>query len=143
MERIGSCPVFYSVGNFYFSDMTDAQGEYVFKEAPRNREGLGVLLTFQRRGMKPAYELLSFWNNTQEAVPDRHRRASRRVRSTSIPLQTYRGDAYVDWYEEHRSRFDRWYSRWHFGLRPKGFRGTLLSVKNLLIHRLSSGSSCL
>jgi len=115
MEHIGSCPVFYSIGNFYFSDIPDGNGRWITREAPRNREGLGVLITF-RRGKKPAHELLSFWNTKREAVSDPLRRAYRRSRSTSIPLQIHSGDAYAEWYKAQRARFDKWDIRWHFAL---------------------------
>jgi poly-gamma-glutamate capsule biosynthesis protein CapA/YwtB (metallophosphatase superfamily) len=126
MEVIGNCPVFYSLGNFYFAETSSAAGERV-REAPRNREGLGVKLIFQK-GQAPQYELLSFWNNDHEARQDRFQRASRRLISTSRPLQKYRGDAYLAWYKKQRAYFDKWTIRWHFSLMQRGVIGTLQKI---------------
>ena len=124
MEVIGTCPVFYSLGNFYFAERQDNAGNWLSRQAPRNREGLGVKFTFQHN-RKPEYELLSFWNNGQEAVLDKICRAMRRMRSTSIPLQIYQGTAYRNWYKIQRARFDKWDSRWHFEVMKRGVVDTL------------------
>jgi hypothetical protein len=124
MEMIGSCPVFYSLGNFYFSEQKDDQGNWILKEAPRTREALGVGLSFQR-GRRPEYQLFSFWNNGKEAVHDPAGRAARRLKSTSAPLVKHKNDAYARWYQRRRARFDRLDYRWHFVLRRRGVVSTL------------------
>jgi poly-gamma-glutamate synthesis protein (capsule biosynthesis protein) len=126
MEIIGNSPVFYSLGNFYFAEQGDQAG-VMLREAPRNREGLGVKLTFQH-GKPPEYELLSFWNNCREARQDLLRRASRRLHSTSRALRKYDGDAYLTWYKTERACFDKWTIRWHFGLMQRGLIGTLQRI---------------
>jgi hypothetical protein len=131
MEVIRNCPVFYSVGNFYFAEKRNVPGESL-KEAPRNREGLGVKLIFQQ-GQPLVYELLSFWNNNREAQQDRFHRAARRLYSTSRPLGKYRGDAYLAWYKTARARFDKWTIRWHFGLMQRGLIGTLQKIVEKLV----------
>lgn len=114
MEIIGSCPVFYSVGNFYFSDM----------EAPRNREGLGVQISF-RRGERPEYRILSFWQTKGKVLLDPLRRAARRMERVSRPLGRLENAGYAEWYAVKLARFDKWGARWHFGFRRLGVRGTI------------------
>lgn len=127
MEVLGGCPVFYSIGNFYFAEKRNSEGNWILQEAPRNREGLGVRFTFLR-GQDPQYVLLSFWNDKLEAVPDLAHRASRRMQSASLPLRKHHGAPYIYWYKTQRARFDRWDSRWHFGLLKRGIFGTLRRI---------------
>jgi hypothetical protein len=127
MELAGSCPVFYSLGNFYFEDIPDGRGGWIARGAPRNREGLGVEISF-RRGEMPGYQLWSFWNTRREVVVDPRRRAARRMAAASRPLRQCQGSEYAAWYAAERARFDRWGSRWHFGVRRLGFRGTMRRV---------------
>jgi poly-gamma-glutamate capsule biosynthesis protein CapA/YwtB (metallophosphatase superfamily) len=47
MEWIGDCPVFYSIGNFYFANFSNHHAGWTGKQAPRNPEGLGVEISFQ------------------------------------------------------------------------------------------------
>jgi hypothetical protein len=124
MEVIGSCPIFYSIGNFYFSDITSTDGKWVIEQAPRNREGLGVQITFQQ-GAEPRYQVLSFWMAKRQVILDPLRRAVRRMRSVSQPLHRLKGTEYEDWYQVHRSRFDKWGGRWHFGVRRLGGLGLI------------------
>ncbi len=124
MEVIGSCPVFYSIGNFYFSDFPDDHGGWTVREAPRNREGLGVHILF-RKGEKPRYRLFSFWKERWQSFPDPLHRAARRIRIVSQPLQRYQGAEYDDWYADKRVRFDRWGYRWHFRMRQLGIHGSI------------------
>ena len=39
MELIGTCPVFYSLGNFYFSDFCDERGEWLARRLPGTVKG--------------------------------------------------------------------------------------------------------
>jgi len=105
MEIIGSCPVFYSIGNFYFSQ----------KRAPRNRAGLGVQITL-RRGQKPEYRMLSFWQKRGQVVRDPLHRAARQVESASQPLHQFQGPEYARWYDAKQASFRKWAYRWHFAL---------------------------
>ena len=123
-EIVEGRPIFYSLGNFFFADFPDDRGGWICRQAPRNREGLGVLIRM-RRGEQPEYEVQSFWNEGAETVPDRTERARWRMVRSSHPLQK-RGDAaYGEWYSAKRARFDRWAYRWHFGVRRLGLRGTI------------------
>jgi hypothetical protein len=131
MEVFGTCPVFYSIGNFYFVTKKECSREGT-QEAPRNREGLGIRFTF-RQGKQPEYELLSFWNNTQESRLDWFGRAARRMKSTSAPLRKYQKDAFTQWYRTQRAYFDRWTIRWHFGLMQRGLLGTLQKIVEKLV----------
>jgi hypothetical protein len=124
METIGSCPVFYSIGNFYFSDIADRRGGWISQEAPRNREGLGVQISFQR-GKRPGYQALSFWNTKSRVVLDPSCRAVRRMDWVSRPLRQFQNSGYPDWYAVERARFDKWDGRWHFGVLRRGLGGTL------------------
>jgi hypothetical protein len=128
MEIIGSCPVFYSIGNFYFSDIADGRGGWITRQAPRHREGLGVQVSF-RRGKRPEYQILSFWQTRGQVVLDSTRRAVRRMEMVSRPLQRFQNSGYAEWYSVQRARFDRWDYRWHFGLWRLGIRGL---VRHLL-----------
>lgn len=124
METFASCPVFYSLGNFFFSDFVDHNGKWVNQAAPRNREALGLQISFTR-GAKPEFKALSFWQADTQCVADTAHRAAKRLKGFSIPLQRYSGDAYKTWYLSKRRRFDRFWIRWYFSLPRMGFRGTL------------------
>ncbi|HOQ99412.1 MAG TPA: CapA family protein [Anaerolineae bacterium] len=122
MEVIGRCPVFYSLGDLYFSEIRDDRGNWIVRRAPRNREGLGIEITFAR-GKNPTYQALSFWQQGSQVAPDPRGRAARRMAWASRPLQRFQGSRYAEWYGAQRSRFDRWGGRWHFGVRKLGWRG--------------------
>jgi hypothetical protein len=124
MEIIGACPVFYSIGNFYFSNIADHRGEWLTRQAPRNREGLGIQVSF-RQGQRPEYHAFSFWQARRQAVLDPLHRAARRMAVVSRPLQRFQDSEYVEWYTVRRARFDRWGYRWHFGVRRLGIRGAV------------------
>ena len=127
MESINSCPVFYSIGNFHFSDFSDHRGVWIVQQAPRNREGLGVQVSF-RRGRRPEYRVLSFWQTRRQVVLDPIRRADRRMAWVSRPLRRFQSSEYDEWYAVKRARFDRWWARWHFGVRRLGIRGLIRYV---------------
>lgn len=124
MEVVGTCPVFYSLGNFYFSEFEENSGSRVIKWAPRNREALGINISF-KHGMKPDYKILSFWQVKGRVVKDSLRRAARRMKSTSSPLVRFIGKDYDKWYSAERNRFDRYWIRWHFGVRRLGWWGSV------------------
>lgn len=130
MEAFEGKPVFYSLGNFYFSDIPDANGGWVTRAAPRNREALGVLITLQR-GAKPTCQPLSFWQYNGQTLPDANRRAERRLEQASVPLQTLHGNMYADWYAHDRARFDQWDYRIYFRLWQVGLDG----LAKKILHR--------
>jgi hypothetical protein len=120
MEMIGSCPVFYSLGNFFFSDIPDGQGGWLVRQAPKNRIGLGVRLSF-RLGRMPEYGLVSFWRLRNRVVLDPIYRAARNLEYISQPLRQWRGLEYAEWHvKEHAAFFRRGYL-WHFGLWTMGW----------------------
>jgi hypothetical protein len=121
-ETIGSCPVFYSLGNFYFADITDASGGYVVQMSPRNQEGLGVLVDFQR-GRKPECSPLSFYQVGSQWMQDPANRATRRMQSTSAVLRKFQGEAYRQWHARDLAMFLKVGYPWHFGVRKIGLRG--------------------
>ncbi len=135
MEFFGSCPVFYSLGNFYFSESRKGPGRPAVKWAPRNHEGLGVLISF-KYGLKPEFELLSFWQKKEQAILDSHERAYRRMVQTSQPLKRYKGESYSRWYAARREKFFRWEAKWHFGVRRLGIFGSIQYLERKLISRL-------
>jgi hypothetical protein len=104
MEVIGSCTVFYSLGNFYFSNYPDANGSWIARQAPRNREGLGVHISF-KRGSRPKCRMLSFWQLKSRVANDPFHRAAKRVKWASKPLNHIRGTEYVSWHEKERAAF--------------------------------------
>lgn len=124
MEIIGACPVFYSLGNFYFTEIKSNTGGWISREAPRNREGLGLSISFQR-GKQPQIEMLSFWNTGREALLDPRQRAQKRLEWASAALRKFKNEDYVRWYRRERTRFDRWGHRWHFVIMRRGVSGTL------------------
>ncbi len=130
-ETIGSCEVFYSLGNFYFSDIPDGSGGWIARAAPRNRENLGIQVSF-RRGARPECRALSFWQKRRESAIDPFRRAARRMDRVSNPLVQLSDPDYSDWYARSRARFDRWGYRWQFGIWQLGVSG---AIRNLS-HRL-------
>jgi poly-gamma-glutamate synthesis protein (capsule biosynthesis protein) len=122
MELIGSCPVFYSLGNFFFSDIADGHGRWIVRQAPRNRESLGIQVVFRRR-QRPKYRFLSFWQTKGQVILDPIRRAHWRMESASRPLRHFQDTEYAEWYAVQRSYFDKWGYRLHFGLHRLGLRG--------------------
>jgi hypothetical protein len=124
MELIAACPVFYSLGNFYFSNVADSTGAWIEKQAPRNREALAIWIRFTR-GMPPEYQPRSFWQKKDCTVADPLHRAVRRMEYTSRPLQHFKGKEYEEWYSAKRAQFDRIWGRWHFGVRRLGLFGLM------------------
>ena len=122
MEVFYNKPVFYSLGNFYFSDIRDSHGGWVSRAAPRNREALGVLVSL-RRGERPTCQPVSFWQGAGETLLDNKHRAERRLEQASAPLQQLQDEAYAQWYAETRARFNRWDYRLHFRLWQVGLDG--------------------
>lgn len=137
MEIIGSCPVFYSIGNFYFSNIADGRGGWITRLAPRNREGLGIHLSFMR-GQRPEYKIMSFWQSGGWVIDDRTHRAFRRMKLVSRPLKKLKRSRYEAWYEIRRGRFEKWGGRWHFGVRRLGTLGTIRRVFRMLSSHLHS-----
>jgi hypothetical protein len=131
MEVIGSCPVFYSIGNYYFSDFPDPKDRRVVKQTPRNRESLGLLLSF-KHGVKPQYQIVPFWSNRSQVVSDPIRRAARRFVAVSQPLQQLDGNQYTGWHKIQWQRFNRWGYRMHFGLWQLSIRGVTRRATRLL-----------
>jgi hypothetical protein len=119
MEVIYGMPVFYSLGNYYFSDIRDQYGNLLFYQAPRNREALVINITF-KRGQAPRFEALSYWQGINETQPDPFHRATRRMRKVSKPLAKQLGDGYSRWYGKRRRIFDHWEYRLNFSLWQKG-----------------------
>jgi poly-gamma-glutamate capsule biosynthesis protein CapA/YwtB (metallophosphatase superfamily) len=128
MEVIGSCKVFYSLGNYYFSDIIEESGDWIGKWAPRNRESLGILISFNR-GFKPECNVLSFWQEKDKVINDQRNRAIRRLKQTSQPLSRVIENDYAEWYMAKRKRFDKIWVRWHFGIHKLGGRGLVRYVK--------------
>jgi hypothetical protein len=124
MEIISNCPVYYSLGNFFFSNFSSFTGDRFSKWAPRNREALGVQITF-KRGERPICKERSFWQENDHSEEDHSQRAINRMKSTSIPLIKYINGDYEDWYKTKRERFLNYWARWHFGIRRLGLRGIL------------------
>jgi len=115
MEIVDSCPVFYSIGNFYFSDIPDSHGGWITRQAPRNREGLGIQVSFSR-GRRPDYGLLSFWKLRNRVVLDPTRQAVTRLGRVSQPLRQFQASAYAEWYMNERIVFYQSSYKWHFRL---------------------------
>lgn len=127
MEIIGSCPVFYSIGNFYFDAIPGTHARWGGCAAPRNREGLGVEISF-RRGLRPEWAVRSFWQAGGQTTGDPSRRAVLRMEQVSHPLRQLPRAGYGEWYAARRARFDRWDYRWQFGLWNSRKTGRLMRL---------------
>lgn len=122
LEIFGICPVFYSIGNFFFSNDSE---DRISKWAPRNQEALGVLISF-KMGAKPDYTVLSFWQTSDQTIEDSRGRAVRRMNKTSVPLKYFFNVEYEKWYATRRRLFDILGAKWHFGIRKLGIKGLCL-----------------
>ncbi len=127
MEVYNDCPVYYSIGNFFFSDFP---GNDALRWAPRNREALGIQISF-KRGMRPACKSLSFWQENNQVINDPYRRAVKRMKDTSRPLKQYFSADYERWYFSQRDMFDKYWAKWHFGIRRLGFWGSVRRILGL------------
>lgn len=131
MEYYGDIPVFYSLGNFFFSGNFEKKTGRMEENAPLNREGLGLIIDF-KRDEKPAISYLSFWQEKNMLGLDPHQRAEKRLRQVSQPLEIKDPGQYNDWYQKKRQGFDRWGARWQFVIRRLGFLGLIRYLANRL-----------
>lgn len=131
MEVIGSCPVFYSLGNCYFSSDVTSSRSGVSDLAPRNREALGILLTFERE-REILWTPIPYWQKGNRVMVDRLHRASRRLIQTSRPLRLDANNDYAKWYASERSLFDKFWAKWHFGVMQLGFWGSIRRISEKL-----------
>jgi hypothetical protein len=122
METIGTCTVIYSIGNFFFSDYINLESGWDFHQAPRNRESLGVEVSFSQ-GRQPELNILSFWHANGEVISDPLHRAERRMKSVSYPFQSFTDAKYAEWHTGRQARFNRWEYRINFRIPMLGFRG--------------------
>jgi poly-gamma-glutamate synthesis protein (capsule biosynthesis protein) len=127
VEVFGDCPIFYSIGNFYFSKISDPRSGITVRQAPRNRESLGVRISL-RRGEKAEYQTLSFWQKGRQTLLDGKRRAEKRMDEVSQPLRLISDAAYEAWYKQQRARFDKWGYRLHFRGWELGLSGLARSI---------------
>lgn len=134
LEMIAGNAVFYSLGNFYFSEMRNQRGDWIFKPVPRSREALAILVTL-KNGRKPLVEALSYWQGSDQTKPDTLNRAVRRMKNTSRPLMKYSGEKYRAWYLKHRRFFNQWEYRLAFSLWNKGWKSTILYPLKILSRR--------
>jgi hypothetical protein len=118
-ESIGSCKIFYGLGNFYFSDFLSGDSEWRIRQAPRNLESLGILIKLEA-GKNPVYQVYSFLQLNKQVILDPRNRAKRNFEAVSRPLMNMNIDDYSAWYGVQRARFNRWGAKWHFGIRRKG-----------------------
>jgi hypothetical protein len=129
METIGHSPIYYSIGNFHLPDYSEKYEGWILQQAPRNREGLGVQISF-KRGRKPEYRIHSFWQMKREVVVDPIQRANQRMKQVSRSLQQYQDTDYEEWYTRKHAQFDKWEAKWHFSIRRLGIRGVIRYVLN-------------
>jgi poly-gamma-glutamate synthesis protein (capsule biosynthesis protein) len=133
MEVIRTCPVFYSLGNFYFSNFKNDSRDWHEKRAPRTRESLGLRISF-KKGLKPEYKTLSFWQMNDRVIEDSRGHATKRMNYSSRPLYRFSGKEYETWYQSERSRFNKYWIKWHFGIRRMGVFGFIRKI----LHELQS-----
>ncbi len=135
-EVIAGCPVFYSIGNFYFSDVQDSSGKWILKEAPLNRASLGMDIRFSK-GAKLTITPHSFWRSKGKTISDPFKRAERQLYRLSIPLQKYNLKDYSVWYQKKRRWFDHVGYRIQFRLHQIS-PSELISITAQKIHHLIS-----
>jgi poly-gamma-glutamate capsule biosynthesis protein CapA/YwtB (metallophosphatase superfamily) len=122
-ETVGACPIYYSLGNFFFSDFQDIRGRWI-QQSPLNRQSLGVILNF-KKGELPELSNLSFIQVKNETIIDPLRRSELRLRKLSKPLIYKDQKNYAVWHKKRRSRFMTWEAKWEFGIRKLGLLGSL------------------
>ncbi len=120
LELINGKPVFYSLGNFYFSNIRDNKKRLTYRPAPRNREALSVRFIFSRN-KEVKYEPISFWQGKDQTKPDLLNRATHRLNSTSQILARLSGPDYSNWYTSRKKVFNSFEYRLHFALLSKGW----------------------
>ena len=125
-EIISDRPVFYSLGNFFFSNVRSPAGGWIRKQVRRNREALVVEFKFTR-GKRLAWDIYSYWRGAHETRPDWKERALRRFIKVSRPLSL---DGYDEWYRQSLGRFNRWGYRLQFRLPVIGLRGMTSWLSN-------------
>ncbi len=124
MEFINNCPIFYSLGNYYFSNSLDSSGKKIANWAPRNYESLGIQFSF-KKGKIPEFKIVPFYQNNGQTSLDTKERASHRLDKTSKSLKKYHGLNYSKWYKAKRKQFFKWEIRWHFGVKKLGIWGSI------------------
>jgi hypothetical protein len=129
MEVINSCPVYYSIGNYYFSHERTYNDSWN-QRALRNHVGLGVQVSF-RRGEAPVCTPRSFLKLKQRVVKDITHRAEYRLNRVSQPLQQFQGKQYAEWYKQKRAAFVKWGYKVHFRL----WNLSRNDVKRILLRR--------
>lgn len=140
MEQIGCCPVFYSLGNFYFSDFPATPTGILERQAPRNRESLGVLVSFQK-GKAPEVQILSFWQEKGRVIRDPSNRAARRLEAVSRSLRQFHGSDYQRWRSDQYARFVRYGYLWQFRLFQLGLPGIFQTLWRKFFNSLPDKSS--
>lgn len=113
-ETVGSTPVFYSLGNYYFDDLPPDDRGIARRQVRQARQSIGILATFQR-DRPPAVEVLSFIHkNGWPPERDVKGRGGKRLAVASQMLRECTGDAYEQWYRSALSRFMSIEYRWRF-----------------------------
>ena len=120
-EFIKGCPIFYSLGNFFFSDFRINNGGWI-RQAPLNKLGLGVVFSFQK-GSLPSFEIISYLQTKQGVIVDKLRRAEKRLDKLNLPLERFANKEYSIWYHKERSKFMKLTAKWEFGIRKLGIKG--------------------
>jgi hypothetical protein len=143
MELVGESPVYYSIGNFFFSKIPAEQSSEPDGFAPRNREALGVRITFQR-GKKPLCQPLSFFQIGNATHADPFHLAERRMNRVSRPLLLKTAGEYPCWYSAQRLQFNKIGYRLFFRIwqyRPKNwldFFSRFIRSRYQRLHQASS-----
>ena len=120
-ETIDGRPVFYSLGNYFFSDVQSPTGEWILRQVARNREALIIEFNL-RKGKKLTWDLHSYWQKGTSTCRDPRRRAIHRAKKVSQPFNL---PDYDTWYNKARRRFDKFGYRLQFRLPQIGWLGAL------------------
>jgi len=121
IETVNAKPIFYSLGNYFFSNVQSPTGEWILRQVTRNREALVVEFNL-RRGKELTWDLHSYWQKETATSLDPNHRAVRRAKKVSHPFHL---PEYAVWYNKTRQRFDKFGYRFHFRLPQLGWQGAL------------------
>jgi len=134
MEEIECAKIFYSLGNFYFSDFSNGTNERNSVWAPKNKESIGVLIEFVT-GNPPSVQVHSFRQTKNKVIIDPKQSAIKDNIRLSKPFLQIQSQGYKKWYERQFKLFSKYYIWWNFGIRKLGLRGlfnyTINKLRNL------------
>ena len=124
MEMFGTCQVFYSIGNYFFSNFNKNLGDNGSDWAPKNRESICVEISFQS-GFDPKCKIHAFQQIENKVIIDQKQRSIKSLEKYSKPFHKNLENEYTSWYARKFYQFSKFFIRWEFGIRRLGIKGLL------------------